>query len=206
MVNRPKQRGTQAEGWVRDYAQQTYWPNARRLALAGNKDIGDLDLHPRIMVEVKVADAGLDMGGWMRETDQQMYRKEAHYGVLVMKPKGYGEKKVSQFLAAMRSGLMYKLLWDTGAIRMTEHPLFQAHRIDPLVRLHELEKSQNETGNMFNVVTYRVRMEEDPNLFYSFMRLGPLFDLLNLAGYGKYLDVSPQPWRPNESELPPNRM
>src|SRR5688572_6015111 len=119
MVNKPKNRGTQAEGWVRDYAQQTYWPKAKRLALAGKNDIGDLDLHDKLMVEVKVADAGFKIGPWMKETDVQQYRKQADYGLLVMKPRGYAEKGVARFLVCMRAGLAYKLLYDSDTVTAT---------------------------------------------------------------------------------------
>lgn len=200
MVNRPKERGTLAEGWVRDYAQETYWPDARRLALAGKNDIGDIDLHPQVMVEVKSTQQRLNIGPWMRETDVQQYRKRAIYGLLVVKPKTYGEKKVAKFLTVMRAGLMYKLLWDTNTIAATNTLTLPAHRIDPVFQLNQLERQQDATGRMYNMVTYRVRGEEDPDLFYSFMRLGPMFELLNLAGYGKYLETT------NEGEINPDRV
>lgn len=190
MVNKPKILGTIAEGWVRDYAQATYWPNARRLALAGKNDIGDIDLHPLIMVEVKATGGTLQTGPWMRETDVQQYRKQARYGLLVVKTRGYGERNVARFLVCMRAGLAYKLLHDTETISATTHVLRPSFKVDPLHQLARLEDQQNVTGNMYNMVTYRVRAQEDPDMFYSFMRLGPAFDLLNLAGYGRYLEMT----------------
>jgi hypothetical protein len=187
MVNKPKIAGTNAEGWVRNYAQETYWPTARRLALAGKNDIGDIDLHPKIMVEVKASTRALLIGPWMRETDVQQYRKQADYGLLVIKTKGYGLQNAGRFLTVMRAGLAYKLLHDTNTIAATEHVLRPSYKLDPLHQLAVLEDQQNEVGNMYNMVTYRVRAEQDPDMFYSFMRLGPRLDLLNLAGYGTYL-------------------
>jgi hypothetical protein len=189
VVNKPKARGTQTEVWVTNYARETYWPHAKRLALAGKNDIGDLDLHEKLMVEVKVADARFTVGPWMQETDIQQWRKQADYGVLVMKPRTYGQKSVSRFIACMRAGPAYKLLWDTKTIAATEAAILPSHKIDPLVVLARMEREQATVGNMYNMATYRVRAEEDPDRFYSFMRLGPLFELLNLAGYGKYLEA-----------------
>lgn len=188
MVNKPKNLGTSAESMVRDYARTLYWPYARRMELNGKNDIGDINLHPKIMVEVKYASGRLNIGPWMRETDVQQMRKGADYGVLVIKPPGIGAKNVGKFLVCMRAGLMMKLLWDTDTRRMAEVPIFD-HRLRVVEKLLEMEAAQNEVGNMYNVVTFRVVGEPDPDLFYSFMRLGPFLDLLNLAGYGAYLDV-----------------
>lgn len=189
MVNKPKARGTAAEVWVTDYARETYWPTAKRLALAGKNDVGDLDLHEQLMVEVKVADARFNVGPWMRETDIQQYRKKADYGVLIMKPRTYGQKSVGRFVTCMRAGLAYNLLWRTNTIAATQVRILPAHKIDPLVVLAQMEREQGTVGNMYNMATYRVRAEEDPDRFYSFMRLSALFELLNLAGYGKYLEA-----------------
>lgn len=187
MVNKPKIAGTNAEGWVTDYARETYWPTARRLPPAGKYDIGDIELHPKLMVEVKAATRALHIGPWMRETDVQQYRKQADYGLLVIKTKGYGQRNAGRFLTVMRAGLAYKLLYDTDTIAATQHVLRPGHKLDPLHQLAVLEDEQNKVGNMYNMVTFRVRAEEDPDRFYSFMRLGPRLDLLNLAGYGTYL-------------------
>lgn len=96
MVNRSKSKGTAAETAVCDFMRRTWWPDARRLSLNGGKDIGDINAHPRLVVEVK-ADKSLAYPEFLRETAAEVDNAGADIGVCVIKPPGYGVKRVAEW-------------------------------------------------------------------------------------------------------------
>jgi hypothetical protein len=76
--------------------RRTWWPDARRLSLNGGKDIGDINAHPRLVVEVK-ADKSLAYPEFLRETAAEVDNAGADIGVCVIKPPGYGVKRVAEW-------------------------------------------------------------------------------------------------------------
>jgi Holliday junction resolvase len=78
-----KAKGTAAEREVVRYLQ-TWWPNAERRALSGNKDKGDVAGIHDLVVEVKAA-ATLQIPAWKRETLKEMENADAGNCMLVVK-------------------------------------------------------------------------------------------------------------------------
>lgn len=93
MVNKSKIKGTAAESAVRDFLREHGYPYCERLSLSGSKDRGDLTgIDPRVVVEVKAAKE-LDLGPWMRETEQERLNAGAEIGLLVVKRRLFASPK-----------------------------------------------------------------------------------------------------------------
>jgi hypothetical protein len=108
MTNRPKQIGTAAETNVVAYAR-AYFPAARRQALAGVLDIGDIELTPGLIVEVKAGAAAKhasakQIGEWIDETKRERDNAKAQTGILVRQRNGYGAVRVGTWWAHVRFG------------------------------------------------------------------------------------------------------
>lgn len=104
-MNRSKQIGTAAETAVVRYLQANGFPNAKRIALAGAKDEGDVDFDPGtyfLFAEVKGGEAAQNASQgqiekWMREVLRERDNGGYAYGVLITKVKGYGDKRVENW-------------------------------------------------------------------------------------------------------------
>jgi hypothetical protein len=103
MTNKPKQIGTRAESAVLKVLK-LYWPNAKRLVLAGSQDRGDIGDTGDFIFEVKggvQADRPGDaaLAGWMRETNLEAHHSGVHVGVLVTQRKGVGIDNADRWYA-----------------------------------------------------------------------------------------------------------
>ena len=94
MVNKPKQIGTRGETGVVRVCRDLGFRNARRFALAGNQDEGDILLCPGVIAEVKSGKAAkqaslaqIDL--WWLETEIERKRHGATVGLLVVQRGGY---------------------------------------------------------------------------------------------------------------------
>ncbi len=93
MVNRSKNKGTQAESAVVNYLKERGWSDAERLALRGSLDVGDVRWTRRVHLEVKAGNAAhaaswQQCEKWLEEAD----REGVNAGVpcyLVVKRKGH---------------------------------------------------------------------------------------------------------------------
>jgi hypothetical protein len=108
MTNRPKQIGTAAETNVVAYARALF-PDARRQALAGVLDIGDVELTPGLIVEVKAGAAAKHASAkqvteWIGETERERGNAKAHTAILVRQRNGYGATRVGMWWAHVRFG------------------------------------------------------------------------------------------------------
>lgn len=97
MVNRAKQRGTSFETAVVNYCRDHGFPYARRLALAGGADTGDITLGDEpaggpVTIEAK-DHAKLDLAGFVDEAITEAANAGTPLGVAVVKRRG---KNVSQ--------------------------------------------------------------------------------------------------------------
>lgn len=73
MANRPKAIGTAAETLVTRWLRTNGYPHARRLALAGASDTGDIEATPGLMLEVKAGQqtrrpGDADLEAWCQQT------------------------------------------------------------------------------------------------------------------------------------------
>ena len=82
-----KQKGTAAETAVVRWFQDHGWPHAERRALSGAYDMGDINLEPAIVVEVKNTKA-ITLAQFMAETEQERINANAEIGVCVIKKRG----------------------------------------------------------------------------------------------------------------------
>lgn len=86
MSSPEKQKGDRAERAVVDWLTSKGIP-AHRIRAGSPDDIGDLEVHPDLVVEVK--DRGkLDLPAWIRTLAAQKANKDAAFGVIVVKKRG----------------------------------------------------------------------------------------------------------------------
>ena len=91
MSNPSKQKGTDAENRVRDYAISRGWVSADRLALAGANDKGDIRLGDNIpfVIEVKGGQGALGSPhAHLRELVAEIRNAKAKYGAVIAKKPG----------------------------------------------------------------------------------------------------------------------
>lgn len=179
MVNRPKIAGTNAESMVCDYLREQGWPYAKRLSLSGSKDVGDIDLHPALVLEVKATQGVPKIGPWMDETDAEQMRAGATYGILIIKYPGVGSKRVGEFLTVMRR-LHAELL--IAQARAVDDVLTFGYGIKqtPIPLLKNMDRQFGHP--LMSAVIHQAR-GLDKIMDYHFMWLEDRVTLLRRAGY-----------------------
>lgn len=106
MANRSKQKGTSYETSVRKYLNENGFPKARRTALSGGEDTGDIhglerpDGHKAIL-QCKNQKKH-DLSGWLDATVEQAERADGALPALVVKRAGKGEKALGDSYVVMR--------------------------------------------------------------------------------------------------------
>lgn len=105
-MSRAKQMGTAVETAALRYARERGFAAARRQALAGSGDIGDIELLPAatdrgpVIIECKRAHRGVQLTGWMRQTAVERANAGASFALLVAKQLGMGDRNVGSWFAA----------------------------------------------------------------------------------------------------------
>jgi Holliday junction resolvase len=94
VVNKPKQRGTRFETALVGFLREHGFPFARRLALAGGSDLGDLSLGDQpsggpVVIEAK-DHAKIDLAGFVDEMLAECANADNDYGVVVVKRRRKG--------------------------------------------------------------------------------------------------------------------
>lgn len=104
MVNKSKNIGTAAESAVVKVCKASGWPDAHRNSLHGSVDVGDIWIHPHVVIEVKggqaantASDGQLD--AWMEETRRERDAHRADIGILVTTRKGVGPANADRWHA-----------------------------------------------------------------------------------------------------------
>lgn len=189
MVNRPRQKGTEAESAVAEYLRTHGWPYAERRALNGSLDKGDITGIPGLAVEVKYANAGIRMGEWMSETGIERLNANADHGILVIKPSGMGMARVALWLAVMVNA-DFLALW-TKAVMAPEFTVVVVN--DPPAGYSEknlkwrLHAKIRELADPREVMALTLRppgSKDNPDAWYRVMTLEQMTRLLHAAGYG----------------------
>lgn len=111
-MSKSRAKGTAAESMVVAFLRRL-WPGAERRALSGAKDRGDVAGTPGVCWEVKSA-VGIKIPEWLRETEAERVNSGSDLGILVIKPIGFGEKKVGQWAAVMPLEDVLRLLQAAG--------------------------------------------------------------------------------------------
>lgn len=84
-----KQKGTKTESALVNWLKEHGWPYARRLALKGVRDEGDVTLGDGIPVAIESkAVARLNLAGWMKEIEAEVENSGAEWGFVVVKKRG----------------------------------------------------------------------------------------------------------------------
>lgn len=109
-MNRSKQKGTSFETEVVRYLQSDGFPEARRNALQGNKDIGDIGGLP-VVIEVKNCKE-MSLAQWVDEAVVEARNAEQAIGVVWHKRRGKGSP--AECYVTMR-GMDFVLLLQMAA-------------------------------------------------------------------------------------------
>lgn len=189
MVNRPRQKGTAAESVVVGFLREHGWPHAERRSLHGSLDRGDITGTPGVAWEVKVGHAasGMPLSAWMTQTATERLNAHAKFGVLVVKPRRFGEKKIAQWLAFMYEPDFAYLVELAGqTVRRAE------------VRTQDLILKTLYAHTMYDEPLVVAVQRPLSKPAYIAMSLGLVVDMLRLAGYGDPLTPSA-----GDATLPP---
>ena len=126
-MNPSKNKGTAAETAVVKACQRLGFPDARRQALAGAKDQGDIELCPGVILEVKSRDAwpsSSQIQKWLHETEREWENSGADLAALVVKRPGVGLGRAEEWLVFLRWTWLGVLSWhevlvkDAGPVSM----------------------------------------------------------------------------------------
>ena len=119
MSNPSKQKGTAFETLIRDYLHSWGFQSARRTALSGGYDTGDIngignaDTGQQVAVQCK-NQKKFNLSGWLDDTVEQAERLDEAVPVLVVKRPGRGAKSLDDTYAVMRLCDLVCLLQDAG--------------------------------------------------------------------------------------------
>lgn len=185
-MSKAKAKGTAAESVVVSFLSQNGFPYAERRALSGGEDKGDITGIPGICIEVKACQTYL-FSSWMKETEVERENAKADYGILVVKPKGFGGMRAGQWWAIMYFKDFNRLVDDAGSFpgtwEVTRASGYAINRdIGPTMAKAVKQAKANSTDPMVWINPIGVR---DSQMWYSITTLATLSGLLVAAGYGK---------------------
>ena len=112
MVNPAKQKGTDGENKVRDYARSRGWEHADRLTLSGGNDRGDIRLGDGVefTIEVKAGQGALETPhAHLRELRDEMANNGHRFGAVIAKKPG-STKVGEDWVAMMPVSVLFDLL------------------------------------------------------------------------------------------------
>lgn len=119
MGNRNKAKGTAFETLVKEYLISKGFPEARRAALEGAEDKGDIhgiastETKRRVCIQCK-NDKSFNISGWLNDTVEQAKRLDEAVPALVVKRKGKGEKALGDSYVVMRLDDLIALLKEAS--------------------------------------------------------------------------------------------
>jgi hypothetical protein len=184
-VTRAADLGREAENLTAQYLIANGFPHMERRRLQGAKDKGDLAGSPGLMWEVKYLGrkSRPRMAGWMHEVDEQTVNANADYGILVVKPPGFGPKQSGKFWAIMRWESFGKLFNDAFSATPSAYALLiydhsNAKLTTLGARLVELDRIP---GHQW-LVSIPPRVPETRGL--AVLTLERMVPILHAAGYG----------------------
>lgn len=117
-MSRSKSVGTTTETAVVKAFQIGGFPRARRYALRGARDVGDVDTgDDNLVIEVKggtAAETASDtqVGEWLAETERERRNADAALGILVLKRKGIGLARAGEWWAVLPGIAFVALVFD----------------------------------------------------------------------------------------------
>lgn len=185
MVNKPKNKGTAAESALAVYLQLSGFPYAERRSLQGALDKGDITGTPGLCWEMKVADAGFQLSGWLRETETERVNSRSEWGILVCKPKGLGARSVAGWPAFMRQG-------EFDRLRRVVHGETGGRHVDVVLPISKIAsivptlKAHPGWGVTYTPPGHATQ----PDTWYVAVSLKVMVEMLRQIGFGDPLEVS----------------
>jgi hypothetical protein len=181
VVNKPKAKGTAAETAFVNWLRTVGFPHAERRSLQGSLDKGDVTGTPGVCWEVKVADRGYQMAGWLRETEVERLNSNADHGVLICKPKLFGARSVGSWVAGM-----YSVHFDNLVARATA---VAAHDVFDGGLVTNPRKASDISGVLLTAPNLIVHLcppgkKDSLDFHYDFVQARTMVELLRYAGYG----------------------
>lgn len=118
MANKAKQKGTAFETLVRQYLNDSGFPEAQRTVLKGGQDTGDINgirnsSKRQVAVQCK-NQKSFSLSQWLNDTVDQAGNLGGAVPALVVKRPGKGEKAVGDSYAVMRLSDLVELLKEAG--------------------------------------------------------------------------------------------
>jgi Holliday junction resolvase len=110
-MSKQKQKGTAAETAVAKYLRDNGFPYAERRALTGTHDKGDITGCGPVVFEVK-NHAKLDLAGWLKELEAEMYNAKVDTGCVVAKKRG--TTNPGDWYAVLPFAVFVQLLKEAG--------------------------------------------------------------------------------------------
>ena len=103
-MSKSKAIGTAVETAIRKYVAANGFPDARRIALAGQDDQGDVALNNHVIIEAKGGKAAEKASPgqivkWLEDTERERVNAGAHVGILVCKRAGVGHARAGEWSA-----------------------------------------------------------------------------------------------------------
>lgn len=111
-MSKAKQKGTSAESALVKYLQSQGFEDAKRIALAGTHDKGDVE-SGKLIWEVK-NQRSYSIPAWLKETMTEKENASADFGLLAIKPNGIGLGNTGQWWAVLPMAEMIRLLHQAG--------------------------------------------------------------------------------------------
>ena len=111
-MSKAKQKGTSAETALVNYLKTSGFSDARRIALAGSQDKGDVETRGLIW-EVK-NQKSYKIPAWLDETGEEKANAKADFGILAIKLVGIGLGKTENWWAVLPIGELVRLLHLAG--------------------------------------------------------------------------------------------
>lgn len=105
--------GTHYEQAFAEYLATAGFPHAERRVKYGPKDKGDITGTPALCWEIK-SGSKLLLPEWLRETETERVNANADYGILAIKPKGIGVKRVDGWWGVVRVEPLVRLVRQAG--------------------------------------------------------------------------------------------
>jgi len=119
MGNPSKQKGTSFETTIKEYLWSVGFESARRTALSGANDTGDINgisngsTGREVAVQCK-NQKKFDLSGWLDDTVEQAKRLDDAVPLLVVKRPGKGSKSIDETYSVMRLCDLVCLLQEAG--------------------------------------------------------------------------------------------
>ena len=178
-----------AESAVVAFLRGNGWLSAERRALHGSLDQGDVTGTPGLVWEVKYANGGVRMAGWIAQTEVERLNASADYGILVIKPAAIGATQTNRWFAVMMAESFERL--QQQAIQETKGfsphvVMLGPHPYSAPIMFTKLFAARL-GPDMGAVRMYPPGGKEHLNGHYVAIYLEDMVRLLHAAGYGSVL-------------------